>query len=93
MCFRKYVETVTDLLNKRPNSSDKPQDKTEGVSEALNFQALIRPNRAQLDQVSQISRLEERLRKLEATIGTGTLTLVIILFFYFKIMNHILQFI
>ncbi|XP_015370195.1 PREDICTED: probable dynactin subunit 2 [Diuraphis noxia] len=72
--LQKYVETVTELLNKRPDSSDKLQDKT-GVSEALNFQALIRPNRAQLDQVSQISRLEERLRKLEATIGTGTLTL------------------
>lgn len=84
MCFRKYVETVTELLNKRPNSSDKPQDKTDCVSEALNFQALIRPNRAQLDQVSQISRLEERLRKLEATIGTGTLTLVIILFFILR---------
>jgi len=78
--FRKYVETITELLNKRPGSSDKPQATTESVSEALNFQALIRPNKAQLDQVSQISRLEERLRKLEATIGTGALTLVRILF-------------
>jgi len=68
------------LLNKTPGSSDKSQVTTENVSEALNFQALIRPNRAQLDQVSQISRLEERLRKLEATIGTGALTLVRILY-------------
>ncbi|CAH1736085.1 unnamed protein product [Aphis gossypii] len=73
--LQKYVETITELLNKRPGSSDKSQVTTENVSEALNFQALIRPNRAQLDQVSQISRLEERLRKLEATIGTGALTL------------------
>lgn len=76
MCFRKYLETVTELLNKRPDSRDKPQVTSECVSEALSFQALIRPNKAQLDQVSQISRLEERLRKLEATIGTGALTLV-----------------
>jgi len=87
MCFRKYLETVTELLNKRPDSSDKPQVKSGCVSEALNFQALIRPNRAQLDQVSQISRLEERLRKLEATIGTGALTLVIILL-YILLSNH-----
>lgn len=76
MCFRKYVGTVTDLLNKRPDSGDKLQATKENVSQALNFQALIRPNKAQLEQVSQISRLEERLRKLEATIGTGALTLV-----------------
>jgi len=87
MCFRKYLETVSELLNKRPDSSDKPQVTSESVSEALNFQALIRPNRAQLDQVSQISRLEERLRKLEATIGTGALSLVMILFYILK-SNH-----
>jgi len=87
MCFRKYLETVTELLNKRPDSSDKLQVTTEGVSESLNFQALIRPNRAQLDQVSQISRLEERLRKLESTIGTGAFTLVMILFNILK-SNH-----
>lgn len=68
------------MLNKRPDTNDKPQATKENISQALNFQALIRPNRAQLDQVSQISRLEERLRKLEATIGSGSLTLVRIMF-------------
>lgn len=76
ICFRKYIETVTELLKKQPDTSDKPQATKENVSQALNFQALIRPNRAQLDQVSQISRLEERLRKLEGTIGSGALSLV-----------------
>lgn len=76
MCFRKYIETVSELLKKRPDSNEKTQMSKENVSQALNFQALIRPNKAQLDQVSQISRLEERLRKLEATIGSGALTLV-----------------
>jgi len=66
-------------LNAKPSSSDKQQASKEHISQALNFQALIRPNRAQLDQVSQISRLEERLRKLEATIGSGALILVRIL--------------
>lgn len=74
--FRKYVETVTELLKNKPESSDKPQSTKENNSQALNFQALIRPNKAQLDHVSQISRLEERLRKLETTIGSGALTLV-----------------
>jgi len=74
--FRKYVETVTELLNKKPGSNDKPQVTKENISQALNFQALIRPDKTQLDHVSQISRLEERLRKLEATIGSGALTLV-----------------
>lgn len=58
----------------------------ENVSQALNFQALIRPNKTQLDQISQISRLEERLRKLESTIGTSALNLVriyiVLLFIY-----------
>lgn len=76
VCFRKYVEAVTELLKKQPDISDKSQVSNENVSQALNFQALIRPNRAQLDQVSQISRLEERLRKLEGTIGSGALSLV-----------------
>lgn len=76
MYFRKCVGTITELLNKRPDTSVKPQPTNESASQALNFQALIRPNKAQLEQVSQVSRLEERLRKLEATIGTGTLTLV-----------------
>jgi len=73
MCFRKHIESVTELLNKKPSDL---QCIKESVSQALNFQALIRPNKAQLDQISQISRLEERLRKLESTIGTSTLTLV-----------------
>lgn len=64
------------MLKKQPDISDKPQATKENISQALNFQALIRPNRAQLDQVSQISRLEERLRKLEGTIGSGALSLV-----------------
>lgn len=76
VCFRKYIETVIELLKKRPDNSDKAQVSKENISQPLNFQALIRPNKAQLDQVSQISRLEERLRKLEATIGSGALTLV-----------------
>lgn len=76
MCFRKYIETVSELLNTKPGIVDKPQASKENISQALNFQALIRPNKAQLDQVSQVSRLEERLRKLEATIGSGALTLV-----------------
>lgn len=74
--YRKYIETVTELLTKQPEKSDKPKSKEENISHALNFQALIRPNKAQLDQVSQISRLEERLRKLEATIGSSPLILV-----------------
>lgn len=74
--FRKYVDAVTDLLNKQPNKDEKQQAAKENISQALNFQALIKPNRAQLDQVSQISRLEERLRKLESTIGSSALTLV-----------------
>lgn len=86
MFFRKYIETVTELLNKKPEKGDKPQVTKENVSQALSFQALIRPNRAQLDQVSQISRLEERLRKLESTIGTGALTLVRI---YFLLLLHV----
>ncbi|VVC32106.1 Hypothetical protein CINCED_3A014706 [Cinara cedri] len=73
--LQKYVETVTELLNKQPSDDDKSQATKANFSQALNFQALYRPNRAQLDQVSQISRLEERLRKLEATIGSGVLTL------------------
>lgn len=80
VCFRKYIESVTELLKKRPDNNDKTQMSKENVSQALNFQALIRPNKAQLDQVSQISRLEERLRKLEATIGSGALTFVSILY-------------
>jgi hypothetical protein len=76
VCFRKYIETVTELLKKQPDINDKSQVTKENVSQALNFQALIRPNRAQLDQVSQISRLEERLRKLEGTVGSGALSLV-----------------
>lgn len=71
------------MLNKQPDSSDKPQAIKENISQALNFQALIRPNRAQLDQVSQISRLEERLRKLESIIGSSALTLVRIYFCYY----------
>lgn len=70
------METITDLLTKRTDISDKSNSTEGNINQALNFQALIRPNRAQLDQVSQISRLEERLRKLEATIGSSALTLV-----------------
>jgi len=70
--LQKHVETITELLNRQPSNS---QATKENVSQALNFQALIRPNKAQLDQISQISRLEERLRKLESTIGTSALTL------------------
>ncbi|XP_025411342.1 dynactin subunit 2 isoform X2 [Sipha flava] len=73
--LQKYIETVTELLKKQPDINDKSQVTKENVSQALNFQALIRPNRAQLDQVSQISRLEERLRKLEGTVGSGALSL------------------
>lgn len=73
--LQKYVDTVNELLKKKPESGDKPQSMKESSSQALNFQALIRPNKAQLDNVSQISRLEERLRKLESTIGSGALTL------------------
>lgn len=76
-------------MNKRPDSDDKSLSTKENISQALNFQALYRPNRAQLDHVSQISRLEERLRKLEATIGSGVLTLVsIILRFQFSILTQ-----
>lgn len=70
------MEKITDLLNKRSDINDKSNSTETSVNQALNFQALIRPNRAQLDQVSQISQLEERLRKLEATIGSSALTLV-----------------
>lgn len=82
--YRKHIETITELLNKQPSNLEATK---ESVSQALNFQALIRPNKAQLDQISQISRLEERLRKLESTIGTSALTLVrihIVLFFVFS---------
>jgi len=85
MCFRKHIKTVTELLNKPLNL----QATKDSVSQALNFQALIRPNKTQLDQISQISRLEERLRKLESTIGTSALTLVriymVLLFIYIYI--------
>lgn len=93
--FRKYVETVSELLKKKPESSDKAQVTKDNISQALNFQALIRPNKTQLDHVSQISRLEERLRKLEATIGSGALTLVRILIsriFIFKYFKRVIEF-
>lgn len=87
VCFRKYIETVNELMNKQPDNNDKAQVSKENVSPALNFQALIRPNKAQLDQVSQMSRLEERLRKLESTIGSGDLTLVSILLRFLIFIN------
>ncbi|XP_050524745.1 dynactin subunit 2 [Daktulosphaira vitifoliae] len=73
--LQKYIATVTELLKKQSDKSNDKVTQDNKPSQTINFQALIRPNKAQLEQVSQISRLEERLRKLETTIGSGSLAL------------------
>ncbi|XP_050439964.1 dynactin subunit 2 [Adelges cooleyi] len=75
--IQQYIASVTDMLKNLPDEKDKNKNKNENESssQALIFQALIRPKKAQLEQVSHISRLEERLRKLESIIGSGGLAL------------------
>lgn len=46
------------------------------ISQVLNFKVTLSPNKLKTDQLTRLSQLERRLRKLEIIVGSEKLALV-----------------
>lgn len=73
--FRNFIELLNKILY-----SDNKERVINNIPRVINIKVVSNTNKLKTDQLSQISRLEKRLQKLEIIIGSDKCTLVNIKF-------------